>query len=99
LRNRWVPPQLRDEIVDFVNTFSRRTERPVRWVLRHLSLAPGQYHRWTMRYGKANAHNGLIPREHWITEAERQAILNHHAKRGVSTARLDDGRRRCGGRE
>ncbi|MGH7663739.1 MAG: IS3 family transposase [Gemmatimonadaceae bacterium] len=75
-----MPPDLRDEVVDFVTSFSRRTERPVCWVLDRLGVASGQFHRWTKRYGKVNTHNGLVPREHWLTPAERQAILDYHEK-------------------
>ncbi len=74
-----MPPELRDEVVDFVTSFSHRTERPVRWVLVRLGIAPVQFHRWTKRYGRANTHNGLMPREHWITASEREAIVNYHA--------------------
>jgi hypothetical protein len=27
------------------------------------------------RYGKANEHNALVPRDHWLTEEERSAII------------------------
>lgn len=30
------------------------------------------------RYGKANEHNGQIPRDHWLEAWERQAILEFH---------------------
>ena len=64
--------------MDFVTAYSRRTERPLGWVLGHLGVARGQFHRWTKRYGTTNTHNGLIPRDHWLTPAERQAILDYH---------------------
>ena len=31
-------------------------------------------------YGKVNEHNGWIPRDHWLQEDERQAILDFHAQ-------------------
>jgi putative transposase len=66
-------------VVDFVRAFSQRIGRSVSWVLRRLAIAPTQYHRWTARYGSVTTHNGLIPRDHWLTPAERQAILAYHA--------------------
>lgn len=66
--------------MDFVTAYSGRIDRPIRWVLDRLGIAPGQFHRWTKRYGKANTHNGLVPREHWLTPAERQAILAYHER-------------------
>lgn len=65
-------------MVDFVRTFSARTERSARWVLAHLGIAPTQFHRWSARYGRVNTHNGQTPRDHWLTPAERQAILEYH---------------------
>tara|TARA_B100000686_G_C16706863_1_gene926805 strand:- start:58 stop:1080 length:1023 start_codon:yes stop_codon:yes gene_type:complete len=31
-----------------------------------------------LRYGKVNEHTGWIPRDHWLTPEERQAILEFH---------------------
>lgn len=74
-----MPPDLRDEVVDFVRRFGQRTERPVRWLLDRLTLAPAQFYRWIDRYGRRNTPNGPIPREHWLLPAERDAILAAHA--------------------
>jgi putative transposase len=74
-----VPPDLRDTVVDFVRTFSTRIDRPASWVLRRLAISRTQFYRWIERYGRANTHNGLIPRDHWLTDLERQAILRYHA--------------------
>jgi len=32
---------------------------------------------WRKRYGKVNEHNAKIPRDHWLTEAEKRAILDY----------------------
>ena len=47
--------------------------------LRWLGLATSKWHAWKHRYGKANEHNAWIPRDHWLTDAEKQAILDFHA--------------------
>lgn len=73
-----MPPDLRDAVVDFVKRFSARTEVSVRWVLVRLGLVPAQFYRWTARYGRANAHNGQLPRDHWLTPAERAAIVAYY---------------------
>ncbi|MFZ6186279.1 helix-turn-helix domain-containing protein, partial [Nannocystis pusilla] len=39
-----------------------------------------QLTRWRERYGKINEHNGKLPRDHWILDAERQAILDFFDK-------------------
>ena len=73
-----MPPDLRDAVVDFVRTFSARTELSARWMLVRLGVAPTQFHRWAARYGRVNTHNGQIPRDHWLTPAERQAMLAYY---------------------
>lgn len=46
----------------------------MRWV----GIQPGKYFKWKDRYGKVNQHNGWIPRDHWLTEDEKQAIIKFH---------------------
>lgn len=43
-----------------------------------IGIQRGKYYAWVQRYGKANEHNGLIPRDHWIEDWERQAIVDFH---------------------
>ena len=73
-----MPPDLRDEVVDFVRGFSARTALGVRAVLAGLALAPTQFYRWADRYGRVNTHNGQVPRDHWLTPSEQVAILRSH---------------------
>ena len=74
-----MPHDLRDTVVDFVGTFSARTELSARWVLARLGVDATQFYRWTARYGRENTHNGQIPRDHWLSAAEREAICRYHA--------------------
>lgn len=71
---------VRDQVVDFVRALSQKTELPVQRLLGWLSLARGKFFDWQGRYGKVNEHNAWIPRDHWITDAEREAILAFHAR-------------------
>lgn len=43
-----------------------------------LAVAPSKYYDWQSRYGKVNEHNGLIPRDFWLEESEKQATVNFH---------------------
>jgi transposase InsO family protein len=43
-------------------------------------VARGKFYAWQKRYGKANEHNSLVPRDHWLEDAERQAILDFHER-------------------
>jgi len=44
-----------------------------------LGLGTSKFHAWKDRYGKANEHNGQVPRDWWLEEWEKQAILDYHA--------------------
>lgn len=43
----------------------------VQWI----GIGASKYHDWQSRYGKVNEHNALIPRDHWLTDEEKEAIL------------------------
>lgn len=64
--------------MDFVSAWSQRSEISTDLFVRWLGIARGKFYEWKGRYGKANEHNGKIPRDHWIEPWERQAILDFH---------------------
>ncbi len=70
-----MPHDLRDQICDFVRHYSTLTGLAAARLLGWMELSPRKYHRWRDRYGKANEHNALVPRDHWIEPQERQAII------------------------
>ena len=41
-------------------------------------IQKGKFYDWKDRYGKVNEHNGAVPRDHWLTEAEKAAIIAYH---------------------
>jgi transposase InsO family protein len=43
-----------------------------------LGITVSKYYNWQNRYGKANEHNALIPRDFWLTEEEKQAIIDFY---------------------
>ncbi len=47
-------------------------------MLQWAALEPSKFHNWKKRYGKINEHNGQIPRDWWLDEREKQAILDFH---------------------
>lgn len=51
--------------------------------MRWLGVARGKFASWVARYGKANEHNALVPRDHWIEPDERTRILDFHAKNSL----------------
>jgi transposase InsO family protein len=74
----WVPHDTRDQIVDFVNHWSSKTGIAVLSFLLWIGLATSKWHNWKSRYGKANEHNAWVPRDHWLEEGEKQAIVAFH---------------------
>ena len=71
-----MPHDLRDQICDFVRHYASLTELACARLLAWIGLSPRKYHDWRDRYGKANEHNALIPRDHWTTPEERETIIN-----------------------
>ena len=55
-----------------------RTEIPAKQILCWMKVPEGTFYNWRKRYGKANEHNGWIPRDHWLEEWEREAIIQFH---------------------
>jgi putative transposase len=51
-------------------------QRFVSW----LGAAASKFHDWRQRYGLANEHNALIPRDWWLADWEKKAILDYHAE-------------------
>ena len=49
-------------------------KRIVAW----LGVGSSKFYDWKKRYGKVNEHNGLVPRDFWLEDWERRAILNFH---------------------
>ena len=45
-----------------------------------MDLSPGKYYDWKGRYGRDNDHNASVPRDHWLDDWERSAILAYHGE-------------------
>jgi putative transposase len=75
-----VPHDTRDQVIDFVNAMANKTEISAERFIAWLGVARGKYFVWKQRYGKANEHNALVPRDHWLQPWEREAIIAFHAK-------------------
>lgn len=71
-----MPHDLRDQVCDFVRHYATLTGVVCARLLAWIGLSPRKFHNWRERYGRANEHNALIPRDHCITPRERQAIID-----------------------
>jgi putative transposase len=66
--------------VDYVRHWSERAEIPVRRFITWLGIAQSKFHDWQRRYGLANEHNAWVPRDWWLEDWEKQAIIAFHAQ-------------------
>jgi len=78
LRGAWVPHDTRDKVVDYVNYWTKRTQLPAQRFLAWIGLGTSKFHGWKHRYGKVNEHNTHIPRDWWLQEWEKEAIIKYH---------------------
>jgi transposase InsO family protein len=63
--------------MDFVNEWSGKTEIGANHFIEWIDLAASKFYNWRLRYGKANEHNGRIPRDFWLEDWEKQAIISY----------------------
>jgi len=71
---------VRDEVMDFVNRWSDRTEVAVVRMTAWLGVRSSKFYDWRSRYGKVNEHNAWVPRDHWLEDLEKVAILDFDAQ-------------------
>ena len=47
-------------------------------MIKWIGIAPSKFYDWQRRYGKVNEHNAWIPRDFWLTDWEKQAIIDYY---------------------
>ena len=55
-----------------------RTELAAKKLTGWIGIGTSKFHNWKDRYGKLNEHNAWVPRDWWLLEWEKQAILDFH---------------------
>ncbi len=78
MKASWVQPDVRDEVIDYVRYYSNKTEIAAGDFIRRIGIARSKYYNWKHRYGRVNEHNAWIPRDFWLTDDERQAIIDYY---------------------
>ncbi len=73
-----MPHDVRDQIVDFVRRWSEKSAIGAGPFLAWLEVGVSKFYSWRERYGRANEHNGSVPRDFWLEDWEKQAILDFH---------------------
>jgi putative transposase len=78
LNGRWVPQATRDLIVQFIRHWAGQTGLSI-WVLvGWLEIARSKLNRWSRRLGSPNQHNATVPRDFWLEDWEKAAIIAFH---------------------
>jgi len=78
LKSSWAQPDMRDEVVDYVRHWSDKTGVKATKMVKWIGIARSKYYHWRDRYGKVNEHNAWIPRDFWLTDPEKQAIIKYY---------------------
>ena len=66
--------------MDFMHQWAEKTGLSLSQLIAWSGIGRSRFYDWKQRYGKANEHNGKIPRDFWIEPWERAAILEYHDK-------------------
>lgn len=78
MKDSWAEPDIRDEVVDYVRYWSSRTEIKAGKIVNHIGITRSKYYDWRRRYGKTNEHNAWIPRDFYLTDREKRAIIAYY---------------------
>jgi putative transposase len=65
-------------VVDYVEHWTAKTEVTQGQLLGWAGLWSSTFCKWKRCYGKAFEHNAWIPRDHWLEDWEKQAIIQFH---------------------
>jgi len=73
LKGCWVEPDIRDNVVDEVKRWKEKTGYKECYLVKLIGIGHDKLCEWKKRYGKANEHNGQIPRDYWLENWLRQS--------------------------
>jgi hypothetical protein len=58
--------------------WAKRTEIPLSSFTTWLEISSSKFYNWQKRYGKENMHNAHVPRDFWLEDWEKEAIIEFH---------------------
>ena len=79
--------------MDFVRRWSEKTEIGAGRFIGWLDITASKFYDWRERYGKVNEHNGWVPRDFWLEDWEKQAIIGFSSQEpagGLPAANVHD---------
>lgn len=63
-----------------MNRWSDRAEAPATKFIAWLGISSSKFYDWKGRYGKVNEHNANVPRDWWLEDWEKHAILDYQQR-------------------
>jgi len=71
-----------------VRTWANKTELHAKTLVAWIGFDRSKYYQWKDRYGMVNEHNAWVPRDHWLQDWEKQAIVAYHHEHPLDGYRL-----------
>src|SRR5215510_9366311 len=78
--------------MDFIAHCSERTEIGALQLVAWIGLSRSKFYSWRDRYGKANEHNALVPRDHWLEPCSGPRVRRCKAVLEVMTGAFVEGK-------
>ena len=64
--------------MDYVRYWSERSEIKSSQFVKWIGISFSKFYDWRRRYGKINEHNSWIPRDFWLEDCEKEAIVDFY---------------------
>ncbi len=64
--------------MDFVVYWHKRVDLPLSRFFKRMDLQRSKFYEWKARYGKVNEHNAQVPRDFWLEDHEKKAIIDFY---------------------
>ena len=75
MNGQWVEPDIRDNVLEFIEMTAKKSHYSKKDLLGLLFLSKSRYYDWIKRQGQPNRHNGKTPKAYWLLPLEREAII------------------------
>ncbi len=75
MKAQWVEPDIRDEITEYISIVKNKTDFALKVLLKMINISSSKYYSWTSRQGMPNNHNGIMPKNNWLLNWEKEAII------------------------
>lgn len=85
----WVSQPVRDEIVKLIERWSAPSDKPDKWFRSVVGITARRLSDWRRRFGLPNVPAANLPKGHWLSDSEREAIVEFYL------SHPGEGYRRC----